>query len=320
VAIPKELLEAQKNVTLSIDLFYVNQKHNFLMSYSESICFMTNTHVVSRKVKDYWPSLKDIYQKYLVRGLCIIKIKADLEFATLEAIVSELPTRPKLILAAQGEHVGSVERNIWYLKEKVRSLQYTLPYAKIPKFMLIHMVFVATRVMNMFPRRGGNKYFLPSMIVTGRGVTIESLRIAFGSYVQSTSINMPRNGLEPRTRGAIVLGGMDNETGGQVVMALDTCKLLRRSHVKVMTLMAEVIARVNYLGRDKTLVLSFQNKNGKNIEEQNPLNRKTEFLAIEDTFSVNSTDSTVLCKNGANLDDVTDVTGVEQPYKEYVDK
>ena len=42
---------------------------------------------------DYWLSLKDIYKKYLVRGFRIVKIKADLEFATPEAIVKELPTR-----------------------------------------------------------------------------------------------------------------------------------------------------------------------------------------------------------------------------------
>ena len=85
------------------------------MSYSESICFTTNTQVVSWKVKDYLLLLKDIYQKYLVRGLPIVKIKADLEFATLEEFMSELPTQPRLILAAQGEHVVLVERNIRYL-------------------------------------------------------------------------------------------------------------------------------------------------------------------------------------------------------------
>jgi hypothetical protein len=63
VSVPKELLEAQKKVTLSIDFFYINQKHIFLMAYSENICFTNNTHVVSRKVKDYWSFLKDIYSK-----------------------------------------------------------------------------------------------------------------------------------------------------------------------------------------------------------------------------------------------------------------
>ena len=118
VSVPKELLQAQKKVALSIDLFYINQKHIFLMTNSENICFMTNTHVVSQKVKDYWSFLKDIYKKYLVRGFIVMRIRADLEFATLQTLVGELPTQPTLLLADQGEHVGSVERNIRYLKER----------------------------------------------------------------------------------------------------------------------------------------------------------------------------------------------------------
>ena len=98
--------------------------------------------------------------------------------------------------------------------------------------------------------------------MTGMGVSIEELRIAFVSYVQSTSSTMPHNSLESRTRGAIALGSMGNATGGQVLLALDTRKLLRRSHVKVVTMTAEVIAQVNHLGRDKTSLLTFQNRSG----------------------------------------------------------
>ena len=57
VSVPKELLEAQKKVTLSIDFIYINQKHIFLMTYSEKIFFTNNTHVVSQKVNEYWPFL-----------------------------------------------------------------------------------------------------------------------------------------------------------------------------------------------------------------------------------------------------------------------
>jgi hypothetical protein len=109
VSVPMELLQAQKKVTLSIDFFYINQKHIFLMTYSENICFKTNTHIVSRKVKDYWSFLKDIYKKYLVRGFIIMRIRADLKFATLQTLVGELPAQPTLFLVAQGEHVGPVE-------------------------------------------------------------------------------------------------------------------------------------------------------------------------------------------------------------------
>ena len=74
------------------------------------------------------------------------------------------------------------------------------------------------------------------------GVSIKELRIVFGSYVQSTSSTMPHNSLDSWTRSAIALGSMGNATGGQVHLALATGKLLRRSHVKVVTMTTEIIA------------------------------------------------------------------------------
>ncbi len=44
------------------------------MTYSENICFTTNTHVVGRKVKQYWSFLKDIYMMYLKRGFKVVRI------------------------------------------------------------------------------------------------------------------------------------------------------------------------------------------------------------------------------------------------------
>ena len=98
------------------------------------------------------------------------------------------------------------------------------------KYILIYMVFVATKVMNMFPQNDDNLYYSPGMIMNGMGVLIKELRIAFGSYVQSTSSTMPHNSLEPWTRGATTLSSMGNTTGGQVLLALETRKLLRGSH------------------------------------------------------------------------------------------
>ena len=138
--------------------------------------------------------------------------------------------------------MGLVERNIRYPKEKIWSLQFTLPFTKIPKFMLIYMAFAATKVMNMFPRKGGNAYYSPGMIMTGMGVLIEELRIALGLYVQSTSSTMPQNSLEPWTSGAIALGSMGNAASGQVLLAFDTRKLPRWSHVKVVTMTTEFTA------------------------------------------------------------------------------
>ena len=131
--------------------------------------------------------LKAICLMYLARGLKIVKIRADLEFLPLQELVKELPTRPETEFVAQGMHVGPVKRNIRFGKEKVRLLRYTLPFEKIPKSMLIYMIFNVTIVMNMFPRKGGNAIYSPQMIMTGRTVTFDDLRIPFGSYVQFTN-------------------------------------------------------------------------------------------------------------------------------------
>ena len=226
------------------------------MTYSEKICFTTNSHVVNRKVKSYWPMLKAICLMYLARGLKIVKVRADLEFLPLQELVKELPTSLEIEFVAQGMHVGPVKRNIRYGKEKVRSLRYNIPFEKIPKPILVHMIFNVTMVMNMFPRKGGNSIYSPQMIMTGRSITIEDLRILFGLYVQFTSATTPHNSLEPRTRGAIALGIMGNDRGGRVLMALDTGKLVRKAHCKVVPMTREVINCVNYLGRGEKSEIS----------------------------------------------------------------
>ncbi len=68
---------------------------------------------------------------YLKRGLKVVRIQADLEFLAIQELVNELPTRPVMVLAAQGEHVGPIGRNIRYAKEKIRLLRYMLPFERV---------------------------------------------------------------------------------------------------------------------------------------------------------------------------------------------
>ena len=97
-----------------------------------------------------------------------------------------------------------------------------LPFAQVPKNVIIYMVFNATIVMNLFPRRGGNKYYSPQAIMSGKGVSVQDLQIPFGSCVQVTNATMPHNSLEPCTQGAIAFGMIGNNTGGCVLMELNT--------------------------------------------------------------------------------------------------
>jgi hypothetical protein len=61
-----------------------------------------------------------IYQIYMLRGFHIVEIAGDGEFAWIADQVASLPTKPIFNLSAASKHVGLVEENIRFLKEKTR--------------------------------------------------------------------------------------------------------------------------------------------------------------------------------------------------------
>ncbi len=86
------------------------------MTYSRMICFTTVTHLINHKVVEVWAAMHKIYQMYMLRGFHIVEIAGNGEFAVDQ--VACLPTNPLLNLAAASEHVGLIECNIRFLKEK----------------------------------------------------------------------------------------------------------------------------------------------------------------------------------------------------------
>ena len=54
--------------------------------------------------------------------------------------VVSLPTNPMLNLAAASKHVGLIEHNIHFLKEKTCTIRHSLPFERIPALMLIRMM------------------------------------------------------------------------------------------------------------------------------------------------------------------------------------
>ena len=118
---------------------------------------------------------------YYRRGLRIEMVRGDVEFKPLEQLMQELPRVPALDLEAKEEHVGNIKRSMRYLKEKCQQLRHTLPFLQIPGVIIVCMVQVCTMTLNMFPRKGGSSQYSPNMIVTNQGVSMDQLRIRFGS-------------------------------------------------------------------------------------------------------------------------------------------
>jgi hypothetical protein len=137
------------------------------MTFSRKICYTTITHQNNHKVSEVWAAMHKIYQMYMLCGFHIVEIAGDGEFAWIADQVASLPTMPILNLAAASKHVGLVERNICFLKEKTRSIHHSLPFERIPALMLVRMVVYTAQFMNSFPRKGGLKHYPPSATMTG---------------------------------------------------------------------------------------------------------------------------------------------------------
>ncbi len=88
-------------------------------------------------------------------GVHIVEIAGDGEFAWIADQVASLPTNPVLDSAAASQHVGLIERNIRFLKEKTRLICHSLPFEHIPALMLVRMVLHSVQFMNSFPQKGG---------------------------------------------------------------------------------------------------------------------------------------------------------------------
>jgi hypothetical protein len=206
----------------------------------------------------------------ILRGFHIVEIAGDGEFVWITDQVTSLPTNPTLDLAAANEHVGLIERNIRFLKEKVRSLRHSLPFERIPALMLIWMVMHTVPFMNSFPRKGGLQHYPPSAIMTGAQLHMNQLRLKFGSYCQVAEDVTPRNSLAARTRAAISMGISGNLSGGHRFLALDTGKMIVRNRWKELPMPTAVIDRVNVLGRAEHSLLVFTDPQGQAIDDYAP--------------------------------------------------
>ena len=127
------------------------------------------------------------------------------------------------------------------------------------------MVLHASRVVNYFPRSGGIEHYSPRMLMRDEQLSMDELRLPFGTYVQVKEPSTQTNSMLPRTRGAIALGPSGNTTGGQVFMALDTGQLIRRSQYRVIPVTAEVRARVEQLGANEPRHVTWYNRHGEVI-------------------------------------------------------
>jgi hypothetical protein len=243
--VPRDLSQLQQKVCIGIDIFIVNG-HIFFMTYSRKISFTTVTHLINRKVSEVWDAVHKIYQMYMLRGFCIVEIAGDGEFAWIADQVVSLPTNPVLDLAAASHHVGLIERNIRFLKQKTQSICHSLPFERISAVMLVCMVLHSVQFMHSFPQIGDLKHYPPSAIMTGAQLHMSQLQLKFGSYCQVAEDVTPCNSLAARMGRAISMGPSEILSGGQCFLPLDTGKMIVWNCWKELSMPLAVIDHVKF--------------------------------------------------------------------------
>jgi hypothetical protein len=226
VPIPKEIHELHKEVTLTINIIFVN-KIPFFVTLSRVLYFTTVTHLPDRNLGQFFKTLKGIFYYYLQQGFCVTFITGDGEFASLEQFTNLLMGVPWLNLMSANKHKPFIERHICVVNERVWSIRHSLPFQTIPKIILTHMVFYAVKLLNYFPAKGGvSEIYGPKTITSGDIIDFKKFSLPFGSYCQVHEEKLPVNSLVNRTLGAISLGPSGNAQGGHTFFTLNTSRVI----------------------------------------------------------------------------------------------
>jgi hypothetical protein len=218
-----------------MDFFFV-QGMPFYHTISRGIGFRTVKQVSDRSKAVILQVTRRVIKLYQSRGFNVSDIHADKEFECIR------------------ENVRPVEMNIVpsvrTIKERLRTCVHGLPFERLPKLMIRHMVDDAVRCLNQFPWKNGiSADMSPAAIVTGHPPPdFNTMRLEFGTYVQVFEDNDPTNTTRARSMGAIALGPTGNAQGDFNFMSLSSGAKISRHQWTALPMTDTSIARVHALG------------------------------------------------------------------------
>ena len=231
IEIPKELISAQRAVTLCMDVMKVNGLR-FLTTVSRFIQYRTAQYVKHQTAANYHEVSGDIFRIYNVGGFRIMQIFCDNEFRPLvDPLQDEFSVA--INFANPQEHVPEAERNNRVIKERVRATYHRLPYKHLTRTMVKMLVTEAAKKLNFFPAKHGvSKYYSPRMILHQRNLDYtKHCQYALGTYVQAHEEPKISNTNAPRSLDCLYMRYNDNAQGGHELLHLQTNSLIKRRRV-----------------------------------------------------------------------------------------
>jgi hypothetical protein len=268
--IPKSILSQYRDITLCIDIMFVN-RIPFFMSMSRNLRFITCEVLDNREQASLIKALQRINGIYRKRGFRITLVLGDSEFeCTRGAIATDL--KSELNICGEDEHIPDIERCIRTTKERTRCTYNMSPFDHYPPRMVIEMVFLSVFWINAFPHRlGVSQTLSPRTIVTGLEVDYtKHCRIEYGQYVQTHEKH--DNTMRARTVGAIALRPTGNQQGGYYFYSLLSGRRLHRTHWTELPMPAEAKDRVHALARraNARRGLTFTDSHNNDLDELYP--------------------------------------------------
>ena len=160
VEIPQEIKEQHADITLCIDIMYVNGFPMFT-SIDRTIKFRGLVPLESRTHSELFKAIDMIFRHYNKGGFDVKTIHCDQEFKPMmDQISDELDI--EMNYATTDEHVPEAERNNRTIKERIRATYHNLPFQAMPKVMLQYLAMVCADQLNLFPAKGGvSAYYSP---------------------------------------------------------------------------------------------------------------------------------------------------------------
>jgi hypothetical protein len=266
INIPRQIMAQYRNITLCIDLMFVN-KIPFFVSISRNIKFVTASVLSNRKEASLVKLLTRIYGIYQKRGFRIQNILGDSEFECTRSAVASI-LNSELNICGEDEHVPAIEQCIGTVKERIRCTYTVAPFNYFPPKMITEMVFLNIFWLNAFPHKlGVSQTLSPRTLITGLGIDYtKHCRVKYSQYVQTHEKH--DNSMATRTVGALALRPTGNLQGGHYFYSLITGLRLHRTHWTELPMPTEVKDRVHALARgvNANRGLTFTDSNGNDLD------------------------------------------------------
>ena len=260
--IPPSIIKEYSKIHLSIDVMHVNGI-KFLISYSKHIGLLQTYCVRKNNRESILECIMKMMQTYKSRSVfTVATIEADGAFESIKHELQDDPYNVILSTCDADRHVETVERQIRFLKERIRAVRTMMPYKKLPKRFTIEMVHRITILINSLPKQNGiHPVLSPREIVTGKKFRCPTIRI--GQYVQGHT-GGSNDTDEERSIDALYIGRADNGSG-HMVFKLNTKQPVSVNRVTIIPTSDATIKTINDIGEQENQPegIEFSDLNGR---------------------------------------------------------